>query len=172
MKRIIIVGVSGSGKTYTAKKLGKLLNIHSYDLDEYYWNPNWQKKDRQEFTNTVTKIVSAETWIVSGNFSSFDQAIWQRCDSVIWLDYSFFRCLAQSLKRSLKRIVYKIPCCNGNYETFSQLFFSRNSIILWVLRSYNKRRAFYSEIFNDLSNKKTLIRFQSPKETNKWFKQL
>ena len=143
----------------------------SQNLDDYYWNPGWQKKDKQEFTDIVTNLTNKETWIISGNFSSFDQLIWRRSDCIIWFDYNFFRCLAQSFKRSLKRIVYKTPCCNGNFETFKQLFLSSNSIILWVFRSYNKRRAFYNEIFNGFSDKKTLIKFPSPKQTNKWLAQ-
>ena len=63
MKRIIVVGVSGSGKTYTARKVSNMLNIPHYDLDDYYWKPGWQSKDRQEFTNNVTAITEKETWI-------------------------------------------------------------------------------------------------------------
>jgi adenylate kinase family enzyme len=168
MKCIMIVGVSGSGKTYTAEMLGKLLIIPFYDLDEYYWDPGWRKKEKDEFAKSIKEITAKETWIISGNFSSMEIPIWQRCDCIIWLDYSIYRCLAQSFYRSLKRIIFRTPCCNGNYETFTQLFFSRNSIIRWVLTSYKKRKIFYNQIFNNHSNKKTFLRFTSPKETNSW----
>ena len=168
MKHIIVAGVSGSGKTYTAKSIGKLLNIPHFDLDDYYWEPGWQSKDRQEFNNIIGALTEKETWVISGNFSNTEMPIFKRCDYIIWLDYNIFRCLAQSFTRSIRRIVKKEPCCNGNYETFRQLFFSKNSIIAWVLTSYNKRRDFYNVLFAENIREKTLIRFSSPKEANAW----
>ena len=170
MKRIIITGASGSGKTYTARKLSMALDITNYDLDDYGWNSEWQLRDKHEFTESINTITQQKTWIISGNFSSLEQYIWQRCDTLIWLDYNICRCLIQSFTRSIGRIIRKTPCCNGNYETFKQLFFSRNSIILWVLTSYNKRRAFYREIFRNNNNQKTLLKFSNPKQTNAWLK--
>src|SRR4028119_125894 len=117
MKRIIVAGVSGSGKTYTAWILSRLLNIPHFDLDDYYWEPGWKSKDRQEFNRIVAAITEKETWVISGNFSSVDQPIWQRCDHLIWLDYSFFICLSQCFIRSIKRIIRKELCCNGNFES-------------------------------------------------------
>lgn len=172
MKRIIVAGVSGSGKTYTAKAIGESLSIPHFDLDNYYWEPEWQGKDRQEFNNIVAALTEKQTWVISGNFSNTEMPIFKRCDHIIWLDYSIFRCLAQSFARSIRRIVKKEPCCNGNFESFRQLFFSKNSIILWVLKSYNKRRAFYNQLFSSNNKTKGLIKFSSLQETNVWLKKL
>ena len=172
MKRIIVTGVSGSGKTYTAKAVSTLLGIPHFDLDNYYWEAGWQGKDRQEFNNIVDMLTKQETWIISGNFSSTEMPIFKRCDYIIWLDYSIFRCLAQSFARSIRRIIKKEPCCNGNFETLAQLFFSKNSIIAWVLRSYNKRRAFYNKVFSKSFDKKTFTKFYSPAQVNAWLKHI
>jgi adenylate kinase family enzyme len=172
MKRIIVAGVSGSGKTYTAKAISTLLDIPHFDLDNYYWEPGWQDKDRQEFNDIVNALTEKDCWIISGNFSNTEMPIFKRCDYIIWLDYSIFRCLAQSFMRSIRRIIKKEPCCNGNFETFKQLFFSKNSIIAWVLTSYNKRRDFYNMLFVKDIQEKTFLRFSSPKETNIWLKTL
>lgn len=172
MKRIIVAGVSGSGKTYTAKSISKLLDIPHFDLDNYYWEPGWQGKDRQKFNDIVNALTQKDCWIISGNFSTTEMPIFQKCDHIIWLDYSIFRCLAQSFARSIRRIIRKEPCCNGNFESIKQLFFSRNSIIVWVLSSYNKRRDFYNMLFTRDHREKTFLRFSSPKETNIWLKNL
>jgi adenylate kinase family enzyme len=172
MKRIIIVGVSGCGKTTLALELAKILKIPSYDLDEYYWNPDWQPKNAQEFTNLVTILTANENWIISGNFSNTDHTIWQRCDTIIWLDYNFLRCFYRAFTRSIKRILNKVPCCNGNYETITRLFFSRNSILAWVIKSYNKRRKFYIQLFENENDLKKLLKFKNPKNLNSWIRSL
>lgn len=172
MKRIIVAGVSGSGKTHTARVISKLLNIPHFDLDNYYWESGWVGKDRQQFNEIVSDLTSNNTWVISGNFSNTEMPIFERCDHIIWLDYSIFRCLAQSFARSIRRIIKKEPCCNGNFESFRQLFFSKNSIILWVLTSYNKRRTFYNQLFSSNYKTKTLIKFSSIDETNAWLKKL
>ena len=172
MKRIIVAGVSGSGKTYTAKAISESLSIAHFDLDNYYWESGWKEKNRQKFNEIVSNLTSNDAWVISGNFSNIEMPIFERCDHIIWLDYSIFRCLAQSFTRSVRRIIKKEPCCNGNFETFKQLFFSKNSIILWVLSSYNKRRTFYNQLFSSNNKTKNLIKFSSINETNAWLKKL
>lgn len=128
MQRILIVGTSGSGKTTLAKKLTQLLEIPAYDLDDYYWLPNWQPNP-DYLEQQLNQIISHSNWIISGNYSKFKAILWEQADTIIWLDYSFGRCFFQGLRRSLQRILKKETCCNGNYETFRRTFLSTNSLL-------------------------------------------
>lgn len=170
MNKIIIVGISGSGKTSLAKSLMHKHNIMCYDRDDYYWQPLWQRNSVQIFNEAISDITKTRSWIISGNFSHLQDNAWIECDTIIWLDYNIFLCIYRALCRSLKRIILKESCCNGNYETLRQLLFSRNSIILWIFKSFKKRRPFYNAIFNDGIDNKTYLRFINPQQTKNFLK--
>jgi adenylate kinase family enzyme len=83
MKRIVIIGNSGCGKTTLANKLGSILKINCIDLDDYYWLSNWQPRDLEEFYIIVDKLTQNQTWIISGNYSKVRDLIWSKCDLII-----------------------------------------------------------------------------------------
>ena len=171
MQKILIVGTSGCGKSTLALKLEKLLNIQNFDLDDYYWLPNWQPNP--EYLNHVMgEILERNSWIISGNYSKFQPQLLQKADTIIWLDYAFMRCMYQGLKRSLRRIFFKKPCCNGNFETFKRTFLSSNSLLVWIISTYKRRKNFYSLLFKNTNARQQFLRFKNPKELNKWVNQL
>jgi adenylate kinase family enzyme len=170
MKRIVIVGTSGCGKTTLGKRLSNILGISYFDLDEYYWLPGWQAKNIKDFENTVRELTCHKTWIISGNYSNIRDLIWSRGSLIIWLDYSIFRCLYQGLSRSIKQAITKETFCNGNYESFARLFFSRYSILLWIITTFLRRRKTYNNLFTNKEGDKVYLRFSNPCETNNWLK--
>lgn len=76
----------------------------------------------------------------------FREMLMQNADLLIWLDYPFFKIFWQTIKRTLRRLVRREPCCNGNYETFRRQFFSKYSIFWWVISTYKKRRRDYTAL--------------------------
>ena len=163
MNRILIIGSSGSGKTTFAKQLSEKKGIVCYDLDEYYWLPNWQCRDLTAFQVQVDAIINKPQWIISGNYSAVRNSIIEKADTIIWLDYSFIRCFYQAFCRSLKRAWKKEPCCNGNYESFRQTFLSKHSPLLWIIRSHARYRKEYNELFqSNIKHNKVLLKFDKP----------
>jgi len=149
MRKIAIVGTSGSGKTYFAKRLSKKLGIEHFELDNYYWQPEWAQVPIDDFKKSLIEITKNPTWIVCGNYSKFRKEIFSDLDTVFWLDFPLSTCLIQSLKRALSHIWHKTPTCNGNVETLRRLFLSKKSILLWVLTTHKKRRQTYLKLMND-----------------------
>jgi len=128
MQKIIIVGTSGCGKSTLALKLEQLLEIPQYDLDDYYWLPNWQPNPVY-LKDLLDTILQQDSWIINGNYSKFQPLLWGNADTIIWLDFTLSRCFYQCLKRSLSRLISQTPCCNGNFETFLRTFFSKKLFI-------------------------------------------
>ena len=172
MQRIIIIGASGSGKTTLGNRLGDLLHIPVYDLDNYFWLPNWQNKREEFFIKEIEEISKTQEWIIIGNYFKFSSAAWDKADTIIWLDYQFMRCLCQGLKRALKAILYKIPCCAGNYESFGRLFFSRESILIFIIKNYSKYQKRYNDLYTNKDPKKLYLRLRNPQETEFWLNSL
>ena len=69
MKKIIILGLTGAGKTTLASKLGAMLDIPIFHLDQYFWKENWQHVSQAEFYAMQEKILAENpTWILDGGF--------------------------------------------------------------------------------------------------------
>lgn len=68
MKKVIIIGCGGAGKTTLAKQLAARLNLPLYHLDAYFWQPGWQEADADEFMFKHYELISQDKWIIDGNY--------------------------------------------------------------------------------------------------------
>lgn len=143
-QRIQFYGVTGVGKTTAARNLARIIGAEAIDLDEIHWAPAhiapWTDRPTAESYPLVERAVSADTFVVSGNYSKFRPAIDPRLDAAIFLDYPAPFALYRLLRRTLTRIITRERACNGNVESVRNLF-SRDSIVVWWFRTFWKRRA-------------------------------
>ena len=167
MKRVNVIGTSGSGKSHFSQKLAEKMGVPYIQLDAIYWQPNWSEPSNEAFFADLKSAISADVWVLDGNHSKTNHIKWQRTDTIIWLDFSFFRTFRQILSRSIKRAWTKgeIWKGTGNKESFRKSFLSSDSVILWMLTNYTKTKHKYGKLFNqnDLEETK-LIRIRSPRE--------
>ena len=93
---ILILGLSCSGKTTFANKLGKLLNLQVEHLDSYFWKSAWVRNDDFNIDNFIGKPNS----IIDGNYFqySFSERL-QQCDLVIYIDCNIFIRIIRMIKR-------------------------------------------------------------------------
>jgi adenylate kinase family enzyme len=173
LKRVVIAGTSCSGKTTLARNVSEILKIKHVELDSLYWLPEWAPRPREEFKMIVEQEISGENWIIDGNYSYIRPLIWARATTLVWLNYSFFVTFSRALKRTSSRVIDKQIICNGNQETFGKAFMSRDSILLWVLQSYWRKRRQYPELIKQPENRHLQIFiFRKPSETNDFLSQL
>jgi len=101
MRRILVIGNSGGGKTTLARRLGERLGLPVVHLDVLFWKPGWIDGDPDEFRRAVTEAAAAEAWVIEGNFAySFDVRM-PRADTIVWIDPSPWMCLARAVWRAL-----------------------------------------------------------------------
>lgn len=102
MKRIIILGNAGSGKSTFARQLGQALDLPVTHLDRLYWGAGWTKPDAEIFRAKVLACTTGSGWISEGNYEkrTFDLRV-PRADTVIWLDTPRIRCLYRVIRRSV-----------------------------------------------------------------------
>lgn len=145
MKRINVVGSSGSGKTFFSRKLADILCYPYVEMDQVFWGPNWYWPTDEEFFSNLRKAIAHDKWVLDGNYTRTVPIKWEAVDTVIWLDYSFTRTFFQSLKRAIKRSITQEELWEGtgNRESFKKSFFSKDSIILWMLKNHSKVRKKY-----------------------------
>lgn len=99
MKRIMIIGCPGSGKSTFSAKLHEITNIPLYHLDMMYWNPDRTTVEKAVFRERLSKAIGAEKWIIDGNYGSTMELRLQACDTVIFLDYPTDICLKGIMER-------------------------------------------------------------------------
>jgi adenylate kinase family enzyme len=99
MKRVLVIGHPGAGKTTFAVELGKKLNLPVIYLDQQFWQPGWVKTPMDIFRERVVTFASADAWLMDGTYDSTLDLRLPHADAVIWLDYSRYLCLWQAIKR-------------------------------------------------------------------------
>jgi adenylate kinase family enzyme len=102
MRRVLVIGCAGAGKTTFSHRLGTMLSLPVINLDRYFWRPHWQLPDMREWRETVMEIAAAPEWIMDGNYSSTFDIRMPRADTVIWLDSPRHVCMRRVLVRTLK----------------------------------------------------------------------
>jgi len=139
-QRIVVVGTSGCGKTVFARLLAQSLRCPCVELDELYWGPQWTPKPDAEFRRLVEAAARAPQWVADGNYGRVRDILWPRATTIVWLNYSFQRVMLRALRRTLGRLITREPLWHGNKESVRLSFFSRKSIMLWVINTFHRRR--------------------------------
>ncbi len=86
MRRVSLVGVSGSGKTTSGVRLASSMGVPFIELDEIFYQGGWDDLAVEEFRARVSDAVSADGWVIDGNYAAVGELIWQRADTVVWFD--------------------------------------------------------------------------------------
>jgi len=173
MRRIVVIGTSGSGKTTLARRLSDRLDLVHIELDELHWGPNWSEPPLEQFRARVAEAVSQEAWALDGNYSKVRDIVWARADTIVWLDYSLPRIMGQLLGRTLRRSLKQEELWAGNQESLRTSFFSRDSILLWALTTYRRRRRNYPRLLAEPRHSHLqVVHLRSPREMERWLASL
>jgi adenylate kinase family enzyme len=105
MKRVVILGRGGAGKSTVAVKLSKLADAPVIELDKHFWQPGLVPTPPDEWKKIQQTLISEDKWIIDGDLGKYDilEPRLKAADTVIVLDFSFIRCFMQARKRSSER---------------------------------------------------------------------
>ncbi|MGA2489421.1 MAG: adenylate kinase [Anaerolineales bacterium] len=174
-KRIVVIGVTGSGKSILAQKLAGRLCIDFIELDALYWKPSWVESSDAEFRTRVEAATRAPGWALAGNYSKVRDLIWPRAEAVIWLDYPFLLAFGRLWSRTWQRWWTKEPLWGTNYERLLPQFklWSKESLFYWQVRSYGRHKREYPRLFSSPEYSHLIVyRFTRPDEMEKWLDSL
>ncbi len=100
VRRIAVIGTSGSGKTTTARTLAGRLRLLHVELDALHWDAGWSMAPLAVFRERVAQALAGDAWVVDGNYGKVRDLIWPRAELLVWLDYGlpiiFWRLLWRS----------------------------------------------------------------------------
>ncbi|NCN87014.1 DNA topology modulation protein FlaR [archaeon] len=166
IKKIFIIGTSGTGKTYLSKKLSKLYNIEKIDLDEIEWKSKYsERRNPQEKTKLIKNILEKNKWIIEGAYTHWTEEIAKKADIILWLKFNTSLLKRRLIVRYIKnKIANKKPKLK---ELKNLIKFVEN------YNKYKEKNEAYKnhqELVN--KNKKNLIIVGNKKELNILLKKL
>lgn len=104
MKRVLVLGSGGAGKTTFAKRLAEKTSLPLIHLDSHFWNTGWIETPRDEWIPLVKQLSERPEWIMDGNYSGTIDIRMKQADTAIFLDYGRFTCTLGVLKRVITHL--------------------------------------------------------------------
>src|SRR5580704_2305563 len=105
MKRVVILGRGASGKSTLARRLGEITGLPVIDLDKVFWQAGLLATPRDKWMALQEKLVTEDGWIMDGDLGPYDavEVRLRAADTIIFLDFSLFRCAWRAARRSRER---------------------------------------------------------------------
>lgn len=164
------MGVTGSGKSTLAERIAAHTGVEWIRSDDAYWDPGWVKVGRDEFRRRILPSLERDAWVIDSLPTNCRAEVLARADLVVGLDLPAYITGPRLLRRTLRRARTREPVCGGNLESWRQTFASRNSILVWWVRTVRERRASITALEQDLGER--FLRLRQPREVEAWVSSL
>jgi len=153
MKRVMIIGCGGAGKSTLARQLGEKTGLPVVNLDQIWWSPgNWQHIAREEFDARLFEEMEKPQWILDGNFNRTMEPRLEKCDTVIYLDMPRWVCLKSWLGRVIKNWGHArsdmAPGCNEWFDP---------EMARWIWNFNKQNRERYLKMLSEVEGKQVYI---------------
>lgn len=134
--RILIVGTAGSGKTTLGHYLSARLASPPFELDAYFWGPDWTPPDNAVFRASVEELLKGKrNWVMDGNYRSVRDIAVDAADVIIWLDCPLWICQWRLARRTARRMLRRERLFHGNRESAMDLVRTRFEFFRWAAGS-------------------------------------
>jgi adenylate kinase family enzyme len=151
VRRVSVIGTSGAGKSTFAFALARSLGVPSLELDSVYHQADWTPLPAEEFRRRVFAVAQGPGWVIDGNYSTVRDIVWDRADTVVWLDLPRRTVMRRIVFRTLRRVGGRVELWNGNRERWRNIFTldDQESVIAWAWKTHGSRRSRYAAALAD-----------------------
>ncbi|MCU9614984.1 DNA topology modulation protein [Caldibacillus lycopersici] len=167
MKKIILIGSGGAGKSTLARRLSEKLNIEVFHLDALFWKPNWVMVPRNEQIEVQQHLVKQPEWIIDGNYNGTMDIRLQAADTIIFVDLHRLICMYRAFKRMWKYRKKTRPDMGDGCEERLDW-----SFLKWIWTYPKKRKPEILYKLSQLADEKNIIILSSRKEIRQFIETL
>ena len=174
-RRIVVIGITGSGKTTLAARAAAVIGGAHIELDALYHEPGWVPAEPEVFRGRVRAAIADQPcWVTDGGYRTLVWDItWPIADEIVWLDFPFPLTFWRVLRRTLSRRLRNVELWNGNRESLRSMFFSRDSLLLFAIQNRGKYRESYPEALRAPHVAHVRVaRLRSTREAEAWLRRL
>lgn len=159
MKKIMILGSAGAGKSTLARRIGTIIGIEVYHLDRFFWQKNWIPITQEELYKKVKSIVAKDSWIIDGNYSKSMDIRFNNADMIIFLDMPLWLCLWRVI---IRRFKYSNKQRSDMGEECKEKI--DWEFVKWIINYHkNKKQKLYKKL-NQLSDEKRVYIIKNKKD--------
>jgi adenylate kinase family enzyme len=159
MKKFLIIGSGGAGKSTLSRQFGNILNLEVIHLDSLYWHPGWVETPKPEWRQIVQELIERESWIMDGNYGGTMDIRLLAADTIIFFDFPGFLCLWRVIKRGWQYAGKTRP--DMGLDCPERLDWE---FLKWVWTYPRDRRPAILEKLNQLATDKKVIILRSPSQ--------
>ena len=167
--RIVVVGVSGNGKTTLSRKLAAQLGVPYVELDALNHLPGWTEASVEDFRRDVQAAMDrSEGWVLDGSYQNkLGDLILRRANTLVWLDQPLPLVLRRLITRAVRDVVTRRDLFNGNRQTWRYAFWGRESLVGFAIRMHFQRRREWPVEWRSYENLE-IVHLRSPGEVERW----
>ena len=88
MKKVLVIGICGAGKSTLIQILSKKFDLPIIHLDQHYWKDGWVEPSKEEWNQKLNSLLNNEKWVMDGNYSSSFDIRFPAADTLIYLDFN------------------------------------------------------------------------------------
>lgn len=171
-QRVLIAGVTGSGKTTLAERIAERWGLVHHEIDALHHGPNWTP--RPEFLEDVRFFAATDRWVTEWQYTSkgTDEILPVRADLLVWLDYPWSLVRRRLMTRTLWRRVFRARLWNGNVEPAlwsRDAWTGENDIMRWQTDTRFKWDDRMPDIMTQFPHL-TIVRLRHPREADRWLR--
>ncbi len=170
-RRVVVYGPAGAGKTTVARRIGRLLSLPVVELDELYWQPNWEPTPSDEFRTKAVTTLERHTagWVCDGNYAMLRDAVLPMADTVVWLRPPFRVAYWRLLKRTVSGLFTKEALWGTNYPSWRMTFLSKESLLLYGVMHWKLHFSGVAADLAEIPHEATIIQLRSTGEVERFF---
>lgn len=166
MRRVVVLGNPGSGKSVLAARIAAAHGLRLVEADVLRWGPGWSKLPETQYTAALAALTDGDGWVAEGIYGEVVRLA-SRADVVVWLDLPLRTLLWRVTRRSVLRSWRGEQVCGGNRERFRNLI-GPNSMPLYTLRIHRHNRRQISRATWAGHTPARLLRFTTSAQVNAW----